>query len=178
MARIRKLIGKECFLSPMSSDDAEIYAHWLNDMDVVHNLTLATEIINVENERKFVSELSGNHNYGIVVKETNELIGTCGFIHVDAINRSAETGIFIGNKNYWHKGFGFDAMSLLIDYGFSYLNLHNIFLQVYSFNENAINCYRKLGFKEIGKRRQALLRNRMFHDVVYMDILPDDFYKE
>lgn len=178
MKRIQKLIGEKCFLSPMSPDDAETYARWLNDMEVAHYLTLATGVINIENERKLVAELSDNHNYGIVNKETDELIGTCGFIHVDDVNQSSEIGIFIGNKDYWHKGFGFEAMALLIDYGFNYLNFHNIFLQVYSFNEKAINCYRKLGFKDVGRRREAIRRNRNYHDILFMDILPEDFYKK
>ena len=50
--------------------------------------------------------------------------------------------------------------------------------QVILINENAINCYRKLGFKEIGKRRQSVYRERTFHDTIFMDILADDFYKQ
>ena len=66
-------------------------------------------------------------------------------------------------------------MALLMNYGFN-LNLHNIFLQVHSFNK-IINCYRKLGFKEIGRRRQSVYRERIFHDTVFMDILSDDYYQ-
>lgn len=177
MARVRKLIGEKCFLSPMNVDDAECYTHWLNDMEVVHFLTMAPSVINIENERKILEELAGNHNYGIVTIEDEKLIGTCGLINMDSVNRSAEIGIFIGDKAYWHQNYGSEAMTLLMDYGFRYLNLHNIMLQVYSFNENALECYRKLGFREIGRRRQAVYRNMAFHDVIFMDILPDNFYK-
>lgn len=176
MARIRKLIGKKCFLSPIDPADAEIYTHWLNDLEVISSLTLADSIINVETERDFLTTLSKDHNYGIVNLETDNLIGTCGFTNIDKSNKNAEIGIFIGDTSQWNKGFGSEAMSLLLNYGFSYLNFHNIALQVYSFNENAIKCYQKIGFKEIGRRRQALYRNRMFHDIIYMDILPEDFY--
>lgn len=177
MERLKKLIGKKCFLSPITAEDAEIYARWLNDMEVVRFLTMATSIINTENERNLLEELSKSHNYGIVTIEDDKLIGTCGLINMDTVNRSAEIGIFIGDKNYWHQGYGTEAMRLLMDYGFRYLNLHNVMLQVYSFNKNAVECYRKLGFREIGRRRQAVYRDRMFHDVIFMDILPDNFYK-
>lgn len=178
MARIRKLIGEKCFLSPMSEDDAEQYAHWLNDMEVVRLLSMAHGIINVENERKFISELGAQHNYGIVTVSDEKLIGNCGFVNMDAVNRCAEIGIFIGDKSYWHQGFGTEAMKLLIDYGFNYLNLHNIFLYVYAFNTHAAACYRKIGFKEIGRRRQAVYRNRAYHDLILMDILSEDFYEK
>lgn len=177
MGRIRKLIGGKCFLSPIDPNDAEIYTHWLNDMEVIRNLALANSVINVESEKEFLQALSKEHNYGIVELATDELIGTCGFTNIDKDNRNAEIGIFIGDKTYLSRGYGSEAMALLMDYGFRYLNLHNIFLQVYSFNENAIECYRKLGFKEIGRRRQALYRDRAFHDTILMDILSDDFYR-
>lgn len=178
MGRIRKLIGKKCFLSPLDPADAEIYTHWLNNMDLISNLSLANSVINTEAEKGFLTDLAKGHNYGIVDLETDKLIGTCGFVNIDKDNRNAEIGIFIGDEASRNKGFGTEAMELLMDYGFNYLNLHNIFLQVYAFNENAVACYRKIGFKEIGKRRQTLYRNRKFHDVIYMDILPEDFYKE
>jgi RimJ/RimL family protein N-acetyltransferase len=44
-------------------------------------------------------------------------------------------------------------------------------LKVFSFNERAINCYKKVGFKEIGRRRQSYYLKGQFHDEVYMDIL-------
>ena len=50
-------------------------------------------------------------------------------------------------------------------------------LIVFSFNERAVKCYKKVGFKEIGRRRKALVRNMKEHDIIYMDILSDEFYK-
>ena len=60
MGRIRKLIGEKCYLSPMTIDDAEIYAHWLNDMEVVRCLSMAAGVIHTENERLLGS--FNNHN--------------------------------------------------------------------------------------------------------------------
>ena len=85
-------------------------------------------------------------------------MGNCGFIDIDHLNQTAEVGIFIGDKNHWNKGYGTEAITLLLDYGFKSLNLHNIIIRVYSFNERARKCYEKTGFKIIGKRREALQR--------------------
>ena len=69
-------------------------------------------------------------------------------------------------------------MVLLLDYGFKALNLHNVMLKVYSFNERAITSYEKVGFKIIGKRREALRRGIKTFDIIYMDILYKEFYEK
>jgi RimJ/RimL family protein N-acetyltransferase len=123
-----------------------------------------------------LEKLSAEHNYSIIDGETDALIGNCGFIDIDHLNQTAEAGIFIGNKNYWNKGYGTEALSLLLDYGFKALNLHNVLIRVYDFNTRAQKCYEKAGFKRIGARREALYRNLEKHDVIFMDIVPSDFY--
>ena len=65
---------------------------------------------------------------------------------------------------------------MLLNYGFNTLNLHNIYLGVYSFNEAAIKCYKKVGFKEAGRLRQAKYYNGKRYDDITMDILRDEFY--
>ena len=174
----KKLVGKKCYLSPMDINDAEQFTEWLNDLDITSNLDLYNSVINVAVEKEFLGKLSKEHNYSIIDLETNELIGTCGFIGIDHVNQTSETGIFIGNKNYWDKGYGTEALRLLLDYGFKALNLHSVMLRVYSFNKRAIRIYEKTGFTVMGKRRESLKRGNETHDVIYMDILQKEFYEK
>jgi len=175
----KKLVGKKCYLSPMDVNDAEKYTEWLNDLEVSTGLGQVYEgILNVESEKEILKDLSQKHNYSVIDIETNELIGSCGFSVIDNLNQTAENGIFIGNKKFWDKGYGTEAMILLMDYGFKALNLHNVLLRVFSFNERAIKCYEKIGFKTIGKRREALKRGDKIYDIIYMDILYDEFYEK
>jgi RimJ/RimL family protein N-acetyltransferase len=174
----KKLIGNKCFLSPIDPNDAEKFTEWLNDLELTINLTLYNSIINAENERIFLNDLAKEHNYSIIDLETNELIGNCGFVDMDNVNQTAEVGIFIGNKNYWNKGYGSEALSLLMDYGFKALNLHNILIRVYDYNKRAKKSYEKIGFKQIGIRRESLYRNLEKHNIIYMDILPNEFYEK
>ena len=173
----KKLVGKKCFLSPINLNDAEKYTEWLNDLEVTYNLgPLYGGILNVEREQEILKDLSQKHNYGIVDMETNKLIGNCGFLEIDNLNQTAEIGIFIGNKNFWNNGYGTEAMILLMDYGYKALNLHNILLRVFSFNERAIKCYENIGFNIIGTRRESLKRGKNVFDTIYMDMLYNEFY--
>ena len=91
---------------------------------------------------------------------------------------SDDNCIFIGEEENRSKGYGTEALKLLLDYGFNYLNLHSIMLCVMSFNERAIACYKKVGFKEAGRLRENYFLNGKYHDVVYMDILENEFEGE
>lgn len=115
---IKKLIGTKCYLSPLNLEDAEQYAVWLNDMEVLENLTLMTSVVTVDSEREFLKTLAQAHNYGIIDIKTDQLIGNIGFKDIDHLHRTTEIGIFIGDKSYWDKGYGQEALSLLLDYAF------------------------------------------------------------
>ena len=173
----KKMLGKKCYLSPIDVDDYAQFTEWFNDLETTQYLSAGPMPVSVNSEKEFLQELVKTHCYSIIDLEKNVLIGNCGLVDIDNINQTAEIGIFIGIKEYLNKGFGSEAMSLLIDYSFKMLNIRNIMLRVYSYNERAINCYTKVGFKKIGNRRNSINRNLNSYDIIYMDMLPDDFYK-
>ena len=172
----KKMVGQKCYLSPLHVNDAEKFTEWLNDLELTSHLSTYNSVFTVEEEKEVLENLSRDHNYSIVDIESDELIGSCGFLETDHLNQTSEAIIFIGNKNYWNKGYGTEALILLLDYGFKALNFHNVMLRVYSFNDRAIRSYEKIGFKIMGKRREALKRGNKTYDILYMDLLYDEFY--
>lgn len=178
MRYFKELAGSLCYLSPINPEDYEKYTEWLNDLEVAVNLTLATKVISLPGEKDTLAELAKKeHNFAIVDLKTDELLGNCGLTNLDLINGTAEFGIFIGNKNYWNRGYGTNATMLLLNYGFNLLNLHNIILCVYSYNKRAIQTYTKCGFRIIGCRRQAKTIGRKKYDIIYMDIISSEYKK-
>ena len=86
-------------------------------------------------------------------------------------DRVGTCGIFIGDKNEQGKGYGTEAMKLLLGYGFNTLNLNRLDLKVNDFNSRAIKCYQNLGFVEEGRMREASFVNGKYHDQILMSIL-------
>lgn len=173
----QRLVGEKCYLSPVTPDDADKCAKWLNDSEVMQNIGMVRRIWSLEMERAFLSTASTSDDpiFLIVDRQSDKVIGSCGLFDIQAVDRVGECGILIGDRSYWGRGYGVDALRLLLDFGFSILNLNNIMLNVYSFNQRAIHCYRKVGFKEIGVRRQAHVYCGKAYDIVYMDILAEEF---
>lgn len=174
MKYYKKLVGSRIYLSPMNVEDAETYVKWLNDLNVTDGLGTSSKITSLESEKEWICQNSGQYQFAIVRLEDDKLIGNCGFQEIDQLRQCADVGLFIGDEENRNKGYGQDVLKLLLDYGFNYLNFNNIMLRVFSFNERAINCYKKVGFKEIGRRRQAYYLNGRFYDQVYMDKLRDE----
>ena len=111
----------------------------------------------------------------IVTLEEDKMIGTVSLERINNIDRTATLGIFIGNKEYWNNSYGTEAIRLILDYGFNYMNLQNINLNLMSFNERALKCYKKCGFKEYGRRRKCKFVNGKYYDSICMDILAEEF---
>ncbi len=174
MKYFKKLVGKRIYLSPMNVEDVNTYVKWLNDFNVTDGLGTSGSITSLESEKAWLTSNTNQYQFAIVTLEDDLLIGNCGIQALDQLRQCAEVGLFIGEEENRNRGYGEEVLNLLLDYGFDYLNLHNIMLKVFSFNERAINCYKKVGFREIGRRRQSYYLKGRFYDEVYMDILKED----
>jgi len=176
MKYYKKLIGDSVYLSPMNPDDAKTYTKWINDLEITIPLGNASNIYSLEKEREFLERLSKEkYNFAIVELVSDKLLGNISLFDVDLIHRKAEVGIFIGDKDKWGKGFGTEALKLIIEFGFKIIGLNNIILKVFSFNERALKVYRGIGFKEIGKRKESYRLNNKWFDEYYFQILSKDF---
>lgn len=178
MTHYKKLVGQKCYLSPLSPGDAECIAQWENDLEVA--LPLGDEaylLASYEKSEENIHEAlrQGWHVFGIVDLSTDMLIGRTVLFNLNQIDRRAMFGIFIGEKNYWGKGYGQDATRLTLDYAFNLLNLNSVSLGVFAFNQRAIQAYRRVGFKEIGRQRQFRIIAGQKYDLLLMDILADEF---
>ncbi len=170
-----KLRGELVSLSPIDPDDAPKYAAWLNDLSTTRYLLLATKQIGLGKEREILERLAGEHTYAIVENRTGELVGNVGLHDLSYPDSSAEIGIFIGPAEARGKGYGTEALRLLADYAFNALGVRNLMLKYFAFNAAGAACYRKVGFREIGRRRKARFWAGAWHDVVYMDLIAEDF---
>lgn len=176
MKYFKKLVGERIYLSPRNVEDVEIFTEWMNDFFITDYTGRSYSTITLQEEKAYLEKEQNNKSvFAIIDLQTDEIIGNVGLHEINNINRTATLGIFIGNKNYWSKGYGTEAIQLILDFGFNYLNLNNIDLALMEFNQRALKCYEKCGFKEIGRRRKCNFINGKYYDSILMDILAEEF---
>ena len=176
MKYFKKLVGDRIYLSPRRVEDAEKFTEWMNDFDITDYIGRSSQLMSVQGEIEYLEKDSNPEaTFVIVTLNEDKMIGSISLEKMRNIHRTATLGIFIGEKEYWSKGYGSEAIKLLLDYGFNYLNLHSINLTVMSFNERAVKCYKKCGFKEVGRRREDKFVNGAYYDTIIMDILESEF---
>lgn len=115
------------------------------------------------------------YNFAIESLEDGHYIGGCGLNQLDWRHRVCEVGIFIGDEAYQNRGYGTDAMRVLLKIVFGELNMNKASLSVLDFNARAIKVYQRLGFKEEGRLRQERYLDGKYHDLVLMGLLREEY---
>jgi len=176
MKYFKKLVGDRIYLSPRSTEDVEKFTEWLNDFETTDYIGRSSQLITLAGEKEYLEkDMSPEAIFVIVTLEDDKMIGTVSIEKINHIDGRGTLGIFIGDKDYRNNGYGTEAIRLILEYGFRYLNLNNINLCLMEFNERALACYKKCGFKEYGRRRKCRFVNGKYYDAIYMDILAEEF---
>jgi len=169
--------GKRIAFRPLEMEDLADCQRWIND-PAIHQYLLRVRPLNGPAEKEWLENLHKNERdviFGIALCEGGRLIGTCGLHGATLPNRAAELGILIGEPEFHGKGYGAEAIGLLLDYGFGTLNLHRIELRVYSNNARGIRCYEKCGFTREGAKREARWWGGRWWDVLEYAILAHEW---
>lgn len=169
-------------LRKMTSDDSVLYNKWRNDIEVMTSTNPFLDLYHMDETREFVNQVilgsNSSKSYIILESKTETPIGIMSLINIDYKNRNAECIIDIGEKDCWGKGYATEAMRLLLDYGFLEMNLHKIYLRVFSFNKKAIKLYEKMGFYYEGRCSESLFRQGKWHDIIHMGMLKKQYIKD
>lgn len=172
-------IGQKVRLREYRKEDIEKAQKYMNDPEIRRLLHPGIPYLyTFEDEEKWFNELSANkdvYNFAIETIKDKKYIGGCGLNKIDWKNSVAVVGIFIGDKEYWGKGYGTDAMKILIKFVFEQMNINKIKLNVFSFNQRAIKSYEKCGFRKEGILRQEIYRDGRYYDDIIMGILREEY---
>jgi len=173
------LKGQKTSIRPIEEDDIDAMYPWYNDQEVNLWSSGAWPLNTLQSKDqlavKFIDGSPDTYRYAIL--DENELfIGTLGFKEVNIPARSAALFVVIGNKTYWGKGYGTDALITFSRFLFTQWNFHRISLDTWDGNIRAIRVYEKVGFKIEGRQREARFVLGNYHDAILMGLLREEFF--
>ena len=172
--------GELVRLAAKQADDNPLFARWENDAEYLRFSEYGAVRPHSVAELKRSDEHEDNHGNGRAFRfifrtlADDKPIGA-GDLWVDWNHRNAWLGIGIGEADYRGKGYGTDAMRLLVGYGFRELDLYRIQLGVFRNNLRAIRCYEKVGFVHEVVKRAEVYRDGQRIDCLYMGLLRSEW---
>lgn len=171
--------GEKVRLREYRKEDIPKALKFMNDPEIKRFLTPGIPFLyTLEDETKWYdgqSAMKDTYNFAIESLDEKNYIGGCGINSLDWKNSVAVVGIYIGEKTFWGKGYGTDAMNVLIKFIFEQMNINKIKLNVYDFNERAVKSYEKSGFVKEGVLRQEIYKDGKYHDEYIMGLLRSEY---
>ncbi len=171
--------GKLVRLAASTREDAEAFARWSQDPDYLRNQD--TDYARPYSAETYIERFSPGREhpngvgFSLRTVEDDRLIGFVAIHSIEWNNQAGLMAIGIGEADYRGRGYGADALRLILRYAFEELNLHRVGLDVISNNERAIRAYERAGFKQEGVQRESVYRDGQRHGRIIMGILRDEW---
>lgn len=173
------LRGDKVRLAALIEEDAETIATWQEDTDLLRRLDAqAAAPKSPAQLRRWLGQRQERPDgYLFAVRPVDGAI-LLGYAELDGIlwtHRTAWLSIVIGPRDHWGRGFGQEAMRLLLWFAFAELNLHRVQLTVFADNERAIRLYEGLGFRREGAFREFVQRDAARQDMLLYGLLASEW---
>jgi diamine N-acetyltransferase len=169
--------GQRVGLGALRHDLIPAYLRWRSDPEVMRGTGSSSQAPTVEAMQAWYEQATrpGNREVHFTIYDLDDVapVGTALLVRVDQHAGTAEFGLTIGERR--NQGLGTEATRLVLDWAFTVMGLHNILLVTFSWNLPAIRAYSKAGFREIGRRRGAVVTYGQRYDQVLMDAVADEF---
>jgi RimJ/RimL family protein N-acetyltransferase len=170
-----------CLVAEEPEEHAEAISRWNYDTEWWR--LLAAEPSNqhsVEKIRQWIDQDQQEDDltscsFAIRTLDDNRLIGFIGLEGDLFPHGEAFVGIGIGVRESWGKGYGTDAMKIILHFAFQELNLRRVSLDTFEYNPRAIHSYEKVGFVHEGRVRDFLNREGKRWDLIFMGILEEEW---
>jgi len=161
-------------LKKLNEEHLTYRIYLLNNLEISQHLN-TSEIFNLEKTLLWYNSIKDEKSrFDCVFYHTNCIVGMGGLINISNQNKNAELYLYI-DPIYQGKGYGYQSLYELCNYGFKYLQLNKIYLYTFSDNKKANYLYEKMNFKLEGVLRKHTMKNGILKDRNLYGLLISDF---
>jgi RimJ/RimL family protein N-acetyltransferase len=170
------LRGHKTILRPMEDSDLLRMTRWINDQDILRGLLLLMPRSTTD-EREWMEKMRHDKTGIVLAIDTldGRHIGNIGMHNIMWRDRTAITGILIGEKDFHGKGYAKDAKMQLLHWAFHSLNLRKICSAALEFNQASLNYNLKCGYREEGRRKEQYFRDNRYWDEIMLAVFKEDW---
>ncbi len=145
----KTIIGEKTIIRRLEEKDLEKSLMWLKDPNINKYLSQNFSDLTKQQEDAWYRQMiKSRYDFVFAIdSRRGKYIGNCALHKINWFKKSAEFGIFIGDKEYWNRGYGSEAIKKVIRFALDDLKLKKILLNVYEYNQRAFNVYKKCGFR-------------------------------
>jgi len=168
--------GEKLKLALPLEEDFETMEKWGEDAEYLRNVD--TEIALPKNKEQLAEEGKSSHTeifFTLKTIQDNRLIGLICIHSIEWNNRTGLLAIGIGDSTNRGKGYGTEALQLILRYAFHEANLDRVGLEVIEYNIGGLKAYERVGFQLEGRKRSAVYRDGKRYDVIVMGILRNEW---
>lgn len=167
--------GKRIRLREVRQGDVtDLYHSWMNDPQVTQYTESHDYPYSMEALKKYVEAKQENENevfLAIIEKKNNCHIGNIKLGPINWTHRFGDIGIIIGEKGYWGKGYGTEAIGLITEYAFDVLGLHKLTAGSIGLNKGSVRAFKNNNFEIEGVRKKHAFINDTFVDVILLGLI-------
>lgn len=172
------LQGSKVNLRPGTDSDYGLLYKWYNDKELNRLAGWSNSKATMEKLRYNMSKSFGYDPMNLMIEAKDGApIGTIQLYDFNEQDKSCKLGIRIGDRDYWSRGYGEDAVKTLLEYAFMKIDIYRVTLKVYEYNERAVRCYLKCGFQNEGRTRQSANIDGKYYDEIIMGTLKSDYVR-
>jgi diamine N-acetyltransferase len=171
-----RLTNTDIRLRALEPEDLELLYEWENNDEnwIISNTITPFSRFTIkqyiENSHKNLYE-TGQLRFMIDLISENITIGTIDIFDFDSYHKRAGIGILIAVEKYRHKGYATMSLHCLINYCFDTLHLHQLFCNIAEPNKESLELFNKIGFKEIGTKKDWIKTTDGYLNVIMLQLL-------
>lgn len=177
---VEPIQGARTRLRPMTLEEVDLVLGWLEDPEVREfwggrERTVSKEEFLADWKPYYFDGSEPERGRCFAIEADGRPIGMIAYNAINRRDRCVEIDVIIGEKAYWSRGYGTDAIHAFLGHLFDVVGLHRVWLGTYATNARAIRCYEKCSFVREGVHRESDWVDGRWLDAVQMSILEHEF---
>ena len=168
----KEIKGEKVILREQREEDAAFFEHWFNQPAIMFQCGF-TDQTDEEKELKYINEYHKSEDsvWFTVTDREGAVIGETGLLRMFPAWHCTDLTIIIPDPEKQHKGYGTEAIRLMLDMAFNEFDMNRVSIGVVGLNTDALKFYQKIGFRQEGVQEQGYYYNGEYSDFVMMRIL-------